>query len=104
MKKDKLPLLSKLESMNEENLAIPGKGNFVVNVSAENNYIYLHMIPDSKMLDALAEMGQDEFIADAEKYLTNKFNVEFRVEYGHHAGYKFKFHVTELIKDIKDII
>jgi len=103
--KDKLPLLEDANNINEEKISVPGKGEFVVSITAENNYIYFHLIPDSKMLDSIEAVGADKFKQDAIKFLSNKMGgVEFMEETGYHAGYKFKFHVTDLVKDLKNII
>jgi len=99
--KNRLPYI---RSINEEKITVPGKGEFVVMVTAENNYIYFHLIPDSKMLDSIEQVGDDKFKEDAIKFLSNSMGgVEFMEETGYHAGYKFKFHVTDLIKNLKDI-
>jgi hypothetical protein len=99
--KDRLPYLN--EEINEEKLVVPGKGEFVVMTTAEDNYVKLHFIPNSQMLDSIGD-NKEQFKQDAVKFLTNKFGVEFTEEYGHHAGYMFKFRVSELIKDLNDII
>lgn len=101
----KIPLLENSSvGISEETLAIPNKGKFVTTISAENNYVILHMIPDSKMLDSIEAGGKDEFVDGAVKFLSDKFGVDFAEKTGPHAGYMFKFHVRELIKGMDGII
>lgn len=69
-----------------------------------DDYIKFHLIPDSKMLDSILEVGKDRFKDDAIKFLENTMGgIEFTEEIGYHAGYMFKFHVSELTKNLKNI-
>ena len=102
--KNKIPLLENMINVHEEIMKVSGKGEFVIDISARDNYVYLHMIPDSKMLDSIESIGKNKFVDDAIRFLSNKLGVDFREEAGPHAGYMFKFHVSELIKGMEDII